>query len=56
MDTCSKAGRLDDRKMLVDANILLYAVGEDSPFHAVGLNWIEEAPLEWINPFTTPRS
>ncbi len=29
--------------MLVDANILLYAVDEDSPFHAAGRSWIEEA-------------
>jgi len=29
--------------MLVDANILLYAVDEDSPFHAAARNWIEEA-------------
>ena len=29
--------------MLVDANILLYAVDEESPFHAAGRNWIEEA-------------
>ncbi|MDE0606203.1 MAG: PIN domain-containing protein [Acidimicrobiaceae bacterium] len=29
--------------MLVDANILLYAVDEDSPYHAVAKDWIEEA-------------
>ena len=29
--------------MLVDANILLYAVDEDSPFHADARDWIEEA-------------
>lgn len=29
--------------MLVDANILLYAVDEDSPFHGAGRNWIEAA-------------
>lgn len=29
--------------MLVDANILLYAVDGDSPFHAAGRDWIEDA-------------
>lgn len=29
--------------MLVDANILLYAVDEDSPFHTAAFNWINEA-------------
>ncbi|MCY3851489.1 MAG: PIN domain-containing protein [Acidimicrobiaceae bacterium] len=29
--------------MLVDANILLYAVDEDSQFHAAARNWVEEA-------------
>lgn len=29
--------------MLVDANILLYAVDEDSPFHPAARRWVEEA-------------
>jgi hypothetical protein len=29
--------------MLVDANILLYAIDEDSPFHAAALDWVEDA-------------
>ena len=29
--------------MLVDANILLYAVDEDSPFHAAAKEWLESA-------------
>lgn len=29
--------------MLVDANVLLYAVDEGSPFHSAGWNWMEEA-------------
>ena len=29
--------------MLVDANILLYAVDESSPFHAEAREWVEEA-------------
>lgn len=29
--------------MLVDANILLYAVDEDSPFHAAARGWLEAA-------------
>lgn len=29
--------------MLVDANILLYAVDEDSPFHTASKGWLEEA-------------
>ncbi len=28
--------------MLIDANILLYAVDEDSPFHASAHDWIDE--------------
>ncbi|HEX4983391.1 MAG TPA: TA system VapC family ribonuclease toxin [Ilumatobacteraceae bacterium] len=28
--------------MLIDANILLYAVDEDSPFHASARDWIDE--------------
>lgn len=29
--------------MLVDANVLLYAIDEDSPFHAVARDWLEAA-------------
>ena len=29
--------------MLVDANILLYAVDEESPFHAPALTWLQDA-------------
>lgn len=29
--------------MLVDANILLYAVDEDSPFHSAAKEWLESA-------------
>ncbi len=29
--------------MLVDANVLLYAVDEESPFHDAGRLWLEEA-------------
>lgn len=29
--------------MLVDANVLLYAVDEDSPFHATARDWLENA-------------
>mgnify|MGYP001813944505 CR=1 FL=1 len=29
--------------MLVDANILLYAVDERSPFHVVAKGWMESA-------------
>ena len=29
--------------MVVDANILLYSIDEDSPFHAAALDWMQEA-------------
>jgi predicted nucleic acid-binding protein len=29
--------------VLVDANILLYAVDEDSPFHLKARDWLEDA-------------
>lgn len=29
--------------MLVDANILLYSIDEDSPFHASAVSWLTEA-------------
>lgn len=55
--------------MLVDANILLYAVDEQSPFHDRARNWLEEAlngprrvglPWQSLNGFmrivTNPRA